>query len=130
MAIGNAAYDQDDGAVTLATTADISGDSVAVISGIVGIAQQDSESGDTVALALRGAYIIEIPDSLSAAVGNTLFVDITNLTGHTPDSDAYYLASGSNRVELLKIYKVYSGSAWAGASGTIGVAGLLLPKGQ
>lgn len=99
----NTYLDNDGRAVDVALTATVAANQVAVVEGFVGIAVKGGDSGDTVALTIDDrAYQFTVPASLSVSKGATVYVDITDLTGHIPDDSAYYTASGSNRVALFK----------------------------
>ncbi len=103
MAAGDLTYhDNDAQAIDVTLTASVVKDDVAVVETILGIANSDGDSGDTISLTVdnRG-YQFTVPTSLSVTKGQIVYVDITDLTGHIPDDSAYYTAAGSNRIRLF-----------------------------
>jgi hypothetical protein len=103
MAVGETYFDNDGKAVHVALTATINKNEVAYAEGLLGIAAGDGESGDTIALTIDfRAYQFQVPSGLSVTKGQTVYVDITDTTGHRVDSTAYFTASGANRYPLFK----------------------------
>jgi predicted RecA/RadA family phage recombinase len=103
MAVGETVFDNDGKSVTVPATATVAAGDVVYISGWLGIAEDDVDSGEDVAVTVdMRAYQFEVPAGLSVSAGNTVWIDVTDLTGHKPDSSAYYVASGSNRIRLFR----------------------------
>ena len=101
---GQNTYLESDGksvAVTLSAT--VSKNQVAYAEGWLGVSNRDGVSGDVITLSVdRREYQFTVPSTLSVSKGATVYVDVTDLTGHIPDDTAYYTATGSNRVALFK----------------------------
>lgn len=95
-------FDNDARAVDVALTASVEKDDVIVAETLLGIANRDGDSGDTISITIddRG-YQFTVPTTLDVAKGDIVYVDITDLTGHIPDDSAYYTAAGSNRIRLF-----------------------------
>lgn len=102
-AVGDTTYDADGGAADVTVTSTVNAGQLAYVEGWLGIAGSDAESGDQLALDItKRAFQLQIPTSLNVVKGDTIYIDITDLTGHIPDSTAYYTASGANRVAAFK----------------------------
>jgi len=97
-------YHESDGkGILVNLTATVTSKQVAYAQGWLGIVEEAGLSGDTVGMTVdEREYQWPVPDALSVNKGDLVYVDVTDLTGHTPDSSAYYVASGSNRVKLFK----------------------------
>lgn len=103
MAGENTYLESDGKAVAVTLSAAVDKDQVAYVEGWLGIANQDGESGDVITLAVdRREYQFTVPATLSVSKGATVYVDVTDLTGHIPDDTAYYTAADTNRVALFK----------------------------
>lgn len=104
MASGQDTYFDNDGKsvdVTLSHTVD--SDQVAYVEGFLGILVRSGDSGDAAVLNIdRRAYQFTVPSGLSVSKGQTVYVDITDLTGHVPDDSAYSTTSGANKIALFK----------------------------
>ncbi len=95
---------------------------VAYIEGFLGIAVGAGDSGDTVALTIdRREYQFTVPAGLSVGKGATVYIDTTDLTGHTPDDTGYATSSGANLVALFKAVTAKDGNNVC--------RGILLPEG-
>lgn len=104
MATGANTYLESDGkAVEVSLTATVEKDQVAYVDGFLGLVTLAGVSGEKTNLTIDDReYQFTVPASLSVAKGAIVYVDVTDLTGHTPDDTAYYTASGSNRIRLFK----------------------------
>lgn len=104
MATGANTYLESDGkAVEVTLTATVEKDQVAYVDGFLGLVTLAGVSGENTNLTIDDReYQFTVPASLSVAKGAIVYVDVTDLTGHTPDDTAYYTASGSNRIRLFK----------------------------
>lgn len=106
MAIGETFFDNDGKGVHVNLSYSLSKGDVAYVQGLLGIAATDGDSGEEIALTIDfRAYQFQVPSGLSVTKGQTVYVDITSLTGHRPQSGAYYTASGANRYPLFKALK-------------------------
>ena len=101
---GQNTYLESDGkSISVTLTATVSKNQVAYVEGWLGISNRDGVSGDVITLSVdRREYQFTVPSGLSVSKGATVYVDVTDLTGHIPDDTAYYTATGSNRVALFK----------------------------
>ena len=101
---GQNTYLESDGksvAVTLSTSVDKN--QVAYVQGWLGIANQDGVNGDVITLSVdRREYQFTVPSGLAVSKGATVYVDVTDLTGHIPDDTAYYTTADTDRVALFK----------------------------
>ena len=105
MTVG-ATYKVSDGnAVTVGPlSASVSARQVAYANSWLGIAVRGMNSGEYVALNLRGEYSMEVPASLTANVGDIICIDTTQVTGHTPNDAAYNTnAASSTNLALMKV---------------------------
>lgn len=102
----NSYLDNDGRSIDVTLTSDTDANQVAYVDGFLGILVKDGDSGETRALNIDDrAYQFTVPSSLTVNKGDTVYVDVTDLTGHVPDDSAYYTASGSNRVALFKAFE-------------------------
>lgn len=103
MATGDTFFDNDGKAVQVHLTYSVVKNQVAVVEGIVGIAATAGDSGDDVALSIDfRAYQFVVPSGLSVSKGQTVYVEIADLTGHTPDSTAYSTTAGAGKHPLFR----------------------------
>ena len=104
MATGNTVLDNDGKSVPVDLLYSVDKGDLIVADGWIGLADNDGTSGETISLNVdRRAYQIELPSGLSCAKGDTIFIDVTDLTGHRPDSSAYSITSGSNKVAMFRL---------------------------
>jgi predicted RecA/RadA family phage recombinase len=102
-AVGDTTYESAGQAVNVTADADISAGQVAYADGWLGIAGSDAESGDSVALDIsRREFQLQIPTSLDVVKGDTIYIDVADLTGNTPDSTAYATTSGGTKIAAFK----------------------------
>lgn len=103
MAGQNTYLESDGKSVAVTLSASVDKNQVAYAEGWLGIANQGGVSGDVITLSVDGReYQFTVPAALAVSKGATVYVDVTDLTGHIPDDTAYYTASGANRVALFK----------------------------
>ena len=123
MATGENTYHDNGGrSVEVDLTSTVAAHQVAYVDGWLGIAAGAGDSGDSVALiADHQAYQFTVPTALAVEKGDTVYVDITDLTGHLPDGTGYAKASGSNLVALFKAIEALDANDH--------VIGILLPEG-
>lgn len=103
MPTGDMFKSSDGRSVDVTLSATVAPNSLAVAEGWLGMAVRGGDSGETCALSIETAiYHITLPTALSLSKGDLVYVDITDLTGNTPDDSAYYSSSGSSRVPAFK----------------------------
>lgn len=122
MATGKTYYESEGASVQVALSHTVAASDVAYVEGWLGIAAGDGDSGDTIALTIsREEFQFEVPAGLSVSKGDTVYIDTTDLTGHTPDGTGYATSSGANLVALFK--------ATSAKDANNIVTGILLPEG-
>ena len=123
MATGKSTYlDNGGSAVNVDLRYTVEAEQVAYVDGFLGITVRSGDSGDTIALTTdHQAYQFTVPSTLSVSKGQTVYVDVTDLTGHIPDDTAYSTSSGANKVALFK--------ALENKDANHCVTGILLPEG-
>lgn len=104
MAAGMNTYLESDGkAVTVSLSYTVGKNEVAVVEGWLGISQGSGDSGEDIALAVdEREYQLEVPSGLDVSKGDIVYIDVTDLTGHTPDDAAYATSGGANLVAFMK----------------------------
>lgn len=104
MATGANTYLESDGkSVQVALTATVTKDQVAYVQGFLGLVTKAGVSGENTNLNIDDReYQFTVPSGLSVSKGNIVYVDVTDLTGHTPDDSAYSTTAGSNKIRLFK----------------------------
>lgn len=119
-ATGASTHLESDGkAVQVALTSTVAKDQVAYVEGFLGLVTMDGVSGGKTNLTIDDReYQFTVPAALAVAKGDVVYIDVTDLTGHTPDDSSYYKAAGSNRIRLFK--------ATAAQDGNNMVTGILL----
>jgi hypothetical protein len=94
---GQNTYLESDGravAVTLSST--VEKNQVVYVQGWLGIANRDGASGATITLNVeRREYQFTVPAALTVNKGDTVYVDVTDLTGHIPDDLELLLTNAS-----------------------------------
>lgn len=115
-------FDNAGRAVNVDLTYTVEAEQVAYIDGFLGLTNRSGDSGDTIALtADHQAYQFTVPTTLAVSKGDTVYVDVTDLTGHIPDDTAYSTSSGANKVALFKALEDKDANHC--------VTGILLPEG-
>lgn len=104
MTTGADTYKNSDGkSVNVNLLYSVTARQVAVVDQFLGITAEAGESGETVALLLDPVeYQFTVPSSLSVSKGDTVYITVANLTGHTPNDNAYSTSAGSGKVALFK----------------------------
>ena len=88
--VGTTSPESDGNSVTIGPlSASVVKGQVAYANAWLGLADRSMDSGEYVALSLRGEYQFNVPSGLSVSAGDIVCVDTTQVTGHTPDSAAY-----------------------------------------
>jgi hypothetical protein len=103
MAVGDTRFESDGKAVNVTLTAAVIKGQVAVVEGWLGIAGENGAIGDTIALICDDReYQFMVPAALPVVKGDTVFVTIATVTGHTPQDAAYTTAAGAGKLALFK----------------------------
>lgn len=103
MAGENTHLESDGQSVYVTLSASVDAKQVAFIEGWLGITAQAGDEGETIALIVdRREYQFTVPAALSVSKGATVYVDVTDLTGHTPDTTAYSTSTGETKQALCK----------------------------
>lgn len=123
MATGDTIFESDGKAVDVSLLYTVEKGEVAVVDGWLGIAGGRGDSGDSIALAVDDReYQIVVPSGLSVAKGAIIYIEVADVTGHTPDDTAYGTSAGSGKLAFLK--------ATAAKDSNNVVTGIMLAKGQ
>jgi hypothetical protein len=71
--------------------------------GWLGIAGEDADSGDTLALiADDREYQFEVPAGLTVNKGDIVYITVATRTGHYPDDEAYTTSAGAGKWAFFK----------------------------
>lgn len=93
----NANRRTDGNSVDVTVTSTVAEGDLAFVENWMGVVPRAAESGETVALNIENAeFDVILPTSLSLSKGDEVHVDVTDLTGHIPDSTAYATSSGAD----------------------------------
>lgn len=104
MAVGDTYFESDGKSVNVDLLYTVAKNQIAYVDQFLGIVLADGDSGDSVALNQdKREYQLMVPTALAAVKGDVIYIDVTDLTGHTPDSTAYYKAADTNRVAFMKL---------------------------
>lgn len=121
FAVGDTYYESDGQAVNVDLTYSVTARDLVVVQSWVGVAVETGESGDTIALDISGVERqLQVPASLSVSKGATIYLEVADLTGHTPDDTAYSTSSGAGKIALMK--------ATAAKDASNIVTGIMFPK--
>jgi hypothetical protein len=111
MAVGDTRFESDGKAVNVTLTAAVVKGQVAVVEGWLGIAGENGAIGETIALICDDReYQFLVPAALGVVKGDTVFVTIATVTGHTPQDAAYTVAAGAGKLALFKATAAKSAS--------------------
>lgn len=103
MAGENTYFESDGKSVDVTLTSTVEKGQVAVVEGWLGITNDRGASGDAISLSVdQREYQFSVPSGLAVNKGDIVYIDITDLTGHIPDSSAYSTTSGMNKIALFK----------------------------
>lgn len=104
FAVGKDVWKESDGkAVYVDLLYSVEGNQLAVVDGWAGITGESGDSGDMIALDVSSVERQwEVPASLSVSKGDTVYLEVADVTGHTPDSTAYSTSSGAGKIKLFK----------------------------
>lgn len=103
MATGETYKESDGKAVNVDLTASVDRGDVVYADGWLGVAAEDGESGESIALTVEQIeYQFEVPSTLDVSKGDTVYIDTAQVTGHIPDEAGYATSSGSGLIALFK----------------------------
>jgi hypothetical protein len=95
--------ESDGDAVNVDLTATVTAKQVALVEGWLGITGTAGESGDTIALDISPReYQFTVPTALAVVKGDKIYIEVADLTGHTPDDTAYSKTAGAGKVLFFK----------------------------
>ena len=117
-------FDSGGEAVTVTLTSSVLGNNqVVYVEGWLGLSNRAGDSGDQIALTIdHNVYQFSVPAGLSVSKGDSVYVDVTDVTGHIPDDTAYSTTGGANKVALFKAVSDKDATSHM-------VLGILLPEG-
>lgn len=97
--------------------------------GFLGILQASGNSGETRSLNINSGEErqFRVPDGLSVSKGDTVYVDITDVTGQTLDDSAF--STNGAGTTPKKLFKATADKDTSGGAGNHWVSGILLPDG-
>jgi hypothetical protein len=92
----------------------ISGERPILVDGLVGLPFQSGDSGDTVAMRADGSvHQWQAPSGLSLAIGDTVYVDISDAgSNHDVPDAAFTTTSGGDTVALFKVLTEKDADNW------------------
>jgi hypothetical protein len=102
--VGKNVYKESDGkAVNVDLLYTVEALQIAVVDGWIGVTMESGDSGDTIALEIAQVERqFEVPSTLSVNKGDIVYVEVADVTGHTPDSTAYGTSAGAGKVAFFK----------------------------
>jgi len=101
---GSEAYFESDGkAVNVDLLYTVAKNSVIYADAWLGLAGDDGDSGDSIALiADNREYQFEVPSGLSVSKGDIVYITVATVTGHYPDDEAYGTSAGAGNIAFFK----------------------------
>jgi len=103
VAGSNAYFESDGKAVNVALLYEVAKNAVIYTEGWLGLAGNDGESGDTIALVADDReYQFKVPAGLAVAKGDIVYITIATVTGHYPDDEAYTTSAGAGKWAFFK----------------------------
>ncbi len=103
MAVGDTFFESDGKATNVTLTAAVLKGRVIVVENWVGIAGENGEIGDTIALICDDReYQFTMPAAFAVAKGDIVYVATGTVTGHYPDDGAYGTGAGAGNVAFFK----------------------------
>ncbi len=103
MAGENTYLESDGKSIQVPLLYEVGAGQLAVVKGWVGIVEVGGASGETVAMNIdQREYQYTVPAGLSVSWGQTVYIEIADLTGHVPDDSAYSTSAGAGKVAAFK----------------------------
>lgn len=105
MTVGKSVYKESDGqAVNVDLLYTVEALQLAVVDGWLGVTMESGDSGDTIAMEVASGVErqFEVPSTLSVSKGDIVYIEVADLTGHTPDDTAYGTSAGAGKVAFFK----------------------------
>lgn len=103
MATGDAVFNSDGQAVDVSLLYTVKKGQLAVVDEWIGITGASGDSGENIALIVDDReWQFVMPATLDVSKGDIVYLDVDDLTGHTPDSTAYSTSAASGSVALFK----------------------------
>lgn len=103
LSTGDTAKESDGDAVNVDLNYTVAKDDICYVDGWLGVAADDGDSGDTIALDISEVERqVVVPAALNPAKGSIIYIDVTDLTGHIPDDTAYGTSAGANKVAFMR----------------------------
>lgn len=101
MATGDTTFNSHGDARPVSLLYTVTHNQLAYIGGQLGITDNSGASGQSVSLDVSDDIrVIVLPAAFAGAIGDKVFIDVTDLTGHTPDDTAYGKSAGANIILL------------------------------
>lgn len=103
-AVGKQVYKESDGkSVDVDLLYTVEAEQLIVADGWAGVTVEAGESGETISLDVSPVERqLEVPSTLAVAKGDIVYLEVADVTGHTPDSTAYSTSAGSGKIALAK----------------------------
>lgn len=97
-------FESDGKAVNVTLNAgDVVKGAVIYAEGWLGIAGEDADSGETLALIVDDReHQFEVPSGLAVAKGAIVYITVATVTGHYPDDEAYTTTAGAGKIAFFK----------------------------
>lgn len=96
-------FESDGKAVNVNLTATVKKDAVIVAEGWLGIAGENGESGQQIALICDDReHQFRVPAGLTVTKGTIVYITVATLTGHYPNDEAYVTAPAAGAVAFFK----------------------------
>jgi hypothetical protein len=104
LVVGEDTYKNSDGkAVKVDLLYTVKAKQVAVVDGWLGVTVGGGDSGDETVLELAQIERqFTVPAGLSVSKGDVVYIEVADLTGHTPDDTAYSTTAGAGKVAFFK----------------------------
>lgn len=96
-------FESDGKAVNVDLLYTVAKGAVILVENWLGLAGEDGDSGDTIALVADDReYQFVVPVGLAVAKGAIVYITIATVTGHYPDDEAYTTSAGAGKWAFFK----------------------------